>query len=191
MTKKNNKLIIIILVIMLILAAIATAVFFLIRNKKLNLNAEDSMLGLEWGMSKTQIEETMENQGYQKHNVTREIESALFYTIDDYQGNKGVDGYIALLLDDSYKLTDIVYYFKSTEIDGKCKEKVIDSLYESYTELLDQTYTETSLCIYDSEYWFNENEFVTIIYKESSAITISFTDNNSDPEMVEYIQKFQ
>ena len=149
------------------------------------------MLGLEWGMSKTQIEETMENQGYQKHNVTREIESALFYTIDDYQGNKGVDGYIALLLDDSYKLTDIVYYFKSTEIDGKCKEKVIDSLYESYTELLDQTYTETSLCIYDSEYWFNENEFVTIIYKESSAITISFTDNNSDPEMVEYIQKFQ
>lgn len=181
--------------------AIITATIFLLKGKDASaekvsgsqpiVDVSELQFGLEWGCGRAEVEMLMEEQGYEMSKSA--VDTMISYSVDDFCGIDGANGYVAFVFSGEDKLRNVQYGFTSEEAGGACNGETINYLIESIEKELNENYEKCSakLDVEDYEYWLGEKTFVTYISEDSVRVVLAYTDCASEPGLVEYLRNLQ
>ncbi len=163
------------LAIVVVIAVAAVLYFTKSKGTVLDIGVAEMHFGLQWGMSKETAEQIMNENRYLPQAGTGR---ATFYPVENFQDIEGANGSVVLFFDENLKLTDIAFYFEAESKGGKCKDKLINELYEGHKSALTNAFGESYGMIADYEYWMGMQTTIGMMWSDKDTLRVAYTDKN-------------
>lgn len=140
-----------------------------------------------------EVKGKMAEEGLEEKSMPEGVaDTVCAYIVNDYNGTKGANGKIMYMFDDKGKLTTISV--KLSKDDGTYA-KLLDKLKKSYDKEFDEilfkrkdfsdSYSTGDYLIY----WLGIDSIVSISADNGKSFSISYTDKESEPELVEELER--
>ncbi len=194
MTSKKKKIAFVSLGILLV-AVVAMAI--ILPSYLSTPDLSELVLDINWGTSKTEVEETALNKGFFKQSIDKELERMSVFNFTNFAGISGADGRAIFTYDDSSKLTEVICYFKTSEslgeyaIDAKTVDKLKDSFEKGFTKKIGSVIETPDDKLSFSGFWIGEQSLISMTYSKGEDLTIAFSDIQYEDELVEYLKSLE
>jgi len=192
--KKGKKIFLGILGGILAVGVIVWLIWFIQYINLPKMEISETLLGLEWGMSKEEAKAIMDKHPeysfYQEDNLLR-------YRVSDYQGIKGLSGQLVLWFYED-ELVKIIYGFESVTTGGMSTSSAIDLANKSSKKYLSKEFesphiiTDIIFTLFgvtgETDDWIGEKTLVSTMYRESSKLMLLYEPIEGNEEYVDMLQ---
>lgn len=192
--KKGRKILLAILAGILAVAAIVFVVWFIEYINLPEMDVSESPLGMEWGMSREEVEEILASQPEYSFSKS---ENMLIYTVANYQDIQGLSGQVACSFDETGGLSSVCYIFRSVNHDGMSTTGAINLAYKSSKKQLKKYYEAPHIftrviielfVLRGGEDWIGEKTLVSTSYEESDRLYLLYEPLEGNEEYVDMLR---
>ncbi len=168
--------------VVLVLAVVVGVFLWCMSADDIKLEPEEIPLGLEWGMTREEVIETLENAGCYPEN------DGFFYYGHSYQGIAGADYWVWPMCEENGTLSSVNLYFSSKKGASSYAPIVSTEILEELDVAFDKAYSKNCKLRYDSKdetfksrYYLHENVLAKKLKVQGGAVIVfAFYGRNID-----------